>query len=512
MKTLGESWRLSRRRIPDATAVVFGEHRLSFRALTDRASRLAGALARLGVGHQDRVSLMATNRLEWFEFYAAAEMYGFVASTVNFRLAAPEVAFIVQDCDPKVFLFERQYADLVASVRGSLAHVRHFVCLDAGGPEWALDYGELLSSGDPSGTEVVPGPDDIVRLLYTSGTTGRPKGVARSQYADLIAAQAAYTNMAFKPLSSCLISMPMFHLGGQVIAAAMHWGGGAVHLHPSFDAAETLRTIARERIEMTLMVPAMVQQVLDLDDVMQHDVSSLSCICYSAAPMPVTLLRRALDVFGPILVNVYAQTESGQGTALYARLHRPDGDETDIRRLSSVGCENQFVSLRIVDDRGRDCATGEPGEILIRSEAAMTCYWNNPEATAQTLRDGWVHTGDIGKFDEDRFLYLIDRKKDVIISGGENVYCREVEEAMMSHPAVREVAVIGVPHEKWGEAVRAIVILEAGAEAAEAALIAHCDGLIARYKQPKSVIFVAEMPRLPSGKVHKVTLRELYGK
>ena len=510
MKTMAEMWDLHRRRSPHALAAVSDDRRLTYDELTDRAARLASAFARLGVGHQDRVAMMAMNRLEWFDFYCAAERFGFIAATVNFRLAAPEVAFILSDSDPTIFVFEGQYADLVGAIRDQLPGIRHFVCLDEPRPDWALSYQGLIASGDPAGTEIVPHPEDIVRLLYTSGTTGRPKGVARSQYADLLTAQGAYTNMAFRPLSSCLLSMPMFHLGAQVIEAAMHWGGGAVHLHRSFDPAATLATIARERIEMTLMVPAMLQQVLDLEDVAQYDVSSLYCITYSAAPMPVTLLRRALDVFGPIFVNVYGQTECGQGTAFYAREHRPDGDARDLQRLGSIGREHQFTAIRIVDDQGRDCAIDQPGEIIIKTDTAMSGYWRNPEATAETVKDGWVHTGDIGKIDEDRYIYLVDRKKDVIISGGENIYCREIEEALMAHPSVREVAVIGVPDSKWGEAVKAIVVAVAGTSPTEAELIDHCKGRIARYKHPRSVAFMDDLPRLASGKVHKVTLRSLF--
>ncbi|HEY3655555.1 MAG TPA: AMP-binding protein [Steroidobacteraceae bacterium] len=512
MKTFRDMWELNRRRSRDLPAVVFGERRISHSELVNRASRLASALSALGLKHQDRVSLLSTNRAEWFDYYTAAEMFGFVAATVNFRLAAPEILYILNDCRPAVLIFEGQYTETVASLRSQLPDIRHFVCLDEPCPDWALHYAELLASGDSGGIPVHPSPSDLVRLLYTSGTTGKPKGVARSQSADLIAAQAAYTNMAFKPLSSCLLSMPMFHLGGQVIAAGMHWGGGTVHLHSTFNPVATLRAIDKEEIEMTLMAPVMLQQILDVPDIGSYDLSSLSCICYSAAPIGLPVLKRALRIFGPILVQVYAQTESGQGTALYACQHRLDEGAHHMRRLSSVGGENQFVQLRVVDPAGQDCPVDTPGEILIKSDAAMSYYWNNPAATAETLRNGWIFTGDIGKFDEDRFLYLVDRKKDVIISGGENIYCREVEEAIISHEAVREVAVFGVADEKWGESVKAIVILKDGYSASERELIGHCVGVIAKYKIPKTVEFTDDFPRLPSGKVHKVALREMYAR
>jgi acyl-CoA synthetase (AMP-forming)/AMP-acid ligase II len=511
LTTLRDLWTLNRRRFPDNLCSVHGDRRYTHAQAITRASQLASALSRLGVQHQDRVGLLAMNTIEWFDYYIACEMYGFIASTVNFRLAPAEMAWIVKDGAPRVLIFEAQYADAVASFRGQV-DVQHYICIGGPRPEWAVDYERFLLSGDPAGPEMTPGPEDIVRLLYTSGTTGRPKGVARSQRADMVNAQAIYTAMEFRHASSELIMMPMFHLGGQVMALAMHLGGGSVHLHRAFDPGEILRTIERERIETTHMAPVMVQAVLDHPDLKKHDVSSLNRICYSAAPMPVTVLKRGLEVFGPVFVNLFGQTESGHGSVMYAHMHKLDGGEKDIKRLSSVGFENEYVKLRVVDDNGNDCPVDEPGEIMMQTRAMMSYYWNNGPATVEAMRGGWLRTGDIGKFDEDGFLYLVDRKKDMIISGGENIYCREVEEALMAHAGVSDAAVIGVPDEKWGESVKAIVIRRPGAAVTEAELIEHCTALIARYKRPKTVEFVTELPRLPSGKVHKPTLRERYRK
>lgn len=510
MKTLAEMWQMNLRRNPRSIAAVFGDEKLSYETLLDRSARLASSLARLGVRHGDRVSFLSRNRLEWYAYYAAAELFGFIAATVNFRLAPPEMGYILADSDPHVLIFENVYSDAIGSIRVQLPGIAHYVCLDKERPDWALYYGDLIASGDGDGIEVTPAPDDIVRIMYTSGTTGLPKGVARSQYADLYDAQAVYTNAGMRPLGSCLMSMPLFHLGGQTTSSAMHWGGGTIHLHTAFDPLEVLRTIEREKIEQTLMAPVMLQQVLDVPGVEKFDVSSLKAVNYSAAPMSVGVLKRALQIFGPIFINVYAQTETGQGTVMHAREHCVDGSEIDIQRLNSVGRENQFSAVRIVDDEGKDCPPGQPGEILVKSQATMSFYWNNSPATANTKRDEWVHTGDIGKFDEDRFVYLVDRKKDVIISGGENIYSREVENTLLTCPGVKDVAVIGIPHEKWGETVKAIVVRDNPA-LTEAAILAHCDGRLARFKHPKAIAFIDELPRLPSGKVHKVTLRQTHG-
>ena len=233
-------------------------------------------------------------------------------------------------------------------------------------------------------------------------------------------------------------------------------------------------------------------------------------LMYAAAPMPLPLLKLALAAFGPILVNGYGQTEINLPSLLHAWQHRPDGTPDDVRRLASVGQPHPRSELRIVADDGTECAAGVPGEVLARSDTAMSGYWNNPEATAQTLRDGWVHTGDIGYLDDEGYLFLVDRKKDMIISGGENVYSREVEQALLEHPAVRDAAVIGVPHAYWGEAVKALVVLNRGACVSADALIAHARGLIASYKCPKAIEFVDALPVLSTGKVDKRALRQRF--
>jgi len=305
--------------------------------------------------------------------------------------------------------------------------------------------------------------------------------------------------------------MPMFHVGAKDMSLGQNWRAGTNYLHREFDPELILRTIQDERITITHMAPTMIQMLLDHPRIDDFDLSSLRMIVYSAAAMPTALLRRGLEKLGPVFLQMYGQTE-GSGTILPIEAHNPDGDERDLRRLQSIGIPFPGMLIRVADDAGEDCPTGEAGEILIRGPIMMKGYWNNSHATIETLRGGWLHTGDVGKFDEDGYLYLVDRKKDMIVSGGENIYSREVEEALYQHEAIANAAVIGVPDEKWGEAVRAVVQLRSGASATAADIIAHCRTLIAGYKCPKTIVFTDDIPKLPSGKINKIEIRRDHGK
>jgi acyl-CoA synthetase (AMP-forming)/AMP-acid ligase II len=284
-----------------------------------------------------------------------------------------------------------------------------------------------------------------------------------------------------------------------------------MHILRAFDPQSILETVQRERITQLHLAPTLVQQVLDHPGQEAFDLSSLKTLNYAAAPMPFTVLQRALGRFGRIMINGFGQTE-GSGSVLKKFYHRPDGDARDLKRLTSVGQATTGTRAVILDDHDREVPVGTIGEICFRAPTVMHGYWNNSVATQETLRNGWLHTGDVGYMDEEGFIYLADRKKDMIVSGGENVYSREVEEALMSHPAVQDAAVIGVPDARWGEAVLGIVVLKPGQAGDTEALVRHCRARIAGYKCPKRIEFVAELPRLPSGKISKVALREQFAR
>jgi acyl-CoA synthetase (AMP-forming)/AMP-acid ligase II len=301
--------------------------------------------------------------------------------------------------------------------------------------------------------------------------------------------------------------MPFYHIGAKCNQLVYSLRGATVILHRSYDIHAVARSIERDRPNVAHLAPIMVQDLLNLPDRDTYDHASLKLVQYASGPMPVAQLKRAIAAYGRIFLQIYGMTETGSGTVLYPHDHVPEGTPTQVRRLSSAGQVSLGYQIRVVRPDGSECAPEELGEILISGPGLMRGYWNNHPASHAALEDGWMHTGDMGLFDADRFLYVLDRKKDMILSGGENIYPREVEEALYSHPAVAEAAVIGVPDARWGEAVKAFVVLKAGQRAAEAELIEHCRTQIASYKKPKSVDFIEALPRLPNKKIDKKQLR-----
>lgn len=510
IETLGDFLRNNAYKFPKETAYHFEGGTVTFAEQFERGNRLASALWKRGIRRQDRVSILSQNSLEYMECYAACELAGYIAATVNWRLAAPEIEWILGNSSPRVLVFEAQYTETIDRIRDRLDFIELFLCVGGSTPAWAEDYHAFRDSGDKEGAPSRPLPDEIMHLIYTSGTTGRPKGAIRTHRSEIAVGILMATELGLIVSDRLQLIMPVFHVGARFLQMAVHMRGGSVVLHRSFNPAEVLDAIERERVTMTHMAPTMVQAMLEQPGIEKRDLKSLHTICYSAAPMPVPVLKRGLELLGPVFLQLYGMTEGG-GTTLHKRQHKLDGTEQDLKRLGSIGQAAPNVDVKIIDEEGREMPVGQPGEILTRTETHMAGYWNNSAATVAALRDGWYHTGDLGYVDEEGFVYLVDRKKDMIVSGGENIYSREVEEALATHAAIADVAVIGVKDDYWGETVRAIAVLRAGKAVSEAELIEHCKTQIASYKKPKSILFVDELPRLPSGKINKVALRQTHG-
>ena len=506
---LGDVIERNARYFPRKLAVVFEERRVTYAEFAARVRRFANALASGGLQRQARLAVLAQNCPEYFEAVGAAELTGFIAVTLNWRLSPPELGHIVADATPTVLIFEPQFTAQAESLRRHGGSIERFIVI---GPatDWAESYEDVLAGAPDAATSLRPEPEDGVYLIYTSGTTGRPKGVLLSHRAILASAIGISWETGMRPSDRMLIVMPLFHIGGKINQLANMVVGATVFLHRAFDPATVLRCIEEERITSAHFAPVMVRSLLDHPELARYRKETLRSIQYASAPMSVALLREAMAAFGPIFTQVYGMTECIVGTILHAHEHRPDGTAEEARRLASAGQPFFDHAIRVVRPDGCDCAPEEIGDILIRGPSLMSGYWNNSAATAESLRDGWMHTGDVGFFDSEAFLFIVDRKKDMIVSGGENIYSREVEEALLTHPAVLQAAVIGVPDAHWGESIKACVVLRPQCPADASDLIQHCRNLIASYKKPRSIDFVETLPRLFNGKIDKKELRARY--
>jgi len=428
---------------------------------------------------------------------------------INTRLAAPEVAFWLSDSECSALLVDENFAEVAASLRPQLPHLKRLVFMGEGAtPQDMLDYETLINSSRPAPDAGASG-DDLAALFYTGGTTGRSKGVMLSH--RNIVANALNTAPALG-LSDDLIYLhaaPMFHAADNAVNFVVTALGGTHLYMPRFEPGAFLKLVAQKKITATLIVPTMINMVVNHPDAETADTSSLKRVMYGASPMPEAVIRRAFEALPHTgFVQAYGQSEAAPCmTFLPADWHTLEGPKAG--KLKSAGRAAMGCEIAILDADDREAPRGEVGEICGRGDNVMLGYWRQPDLTEKALRNGWLHTGDGGYMDEDGFVYVVDRMKDMIVSGGENVYSAEVEQALYQHHAVAECAVIGVPHAKWGEAVHAVVRLKPGAEASEEGLIAHCHRLIAGYKAPRSVSFRdAALPLSGAGKILKTELRK----
>ena len=488
---------------------MFGGTRLTWQEVNERVNRLAHALADHGLGRGDRAALLARNDHRYLEAYWALAKLGAIAVPLNYRLLEPELAELCRHSEPDVLLTGGDWVETGLRLAAEIPSLQRVVAFDSV-RDRAEDYEALLAAGSPAEPEVAAGGDDPFAIMYTSGTTGLPKGAVVS-HANL-ESNACNQAIADKadPEDVNLTATPLYHMGGLFMATTYTCLGCTNVVLESFDAGEVLRTIAAERATVCLLVPTMVNMILNHDKLGSHDLSSLRLVFYGGSTMPVPLLARAIDAFGCSFTQGYGLTETIEATFLTAPDHVLDGDPERERRLASAGREAVNAEVRVLDEQGNELPPDEVGEVVVKSPSVIREYWHAPEETRAAIRDGWFFTGDVGYRDEDGYLFIVDRKKDVIVTGAANVYPRDVEEVLFAHPAVLEAAVIGLPDALWGEAVTAVVVVREGHELDEREVVAYCGERLADYKKPKAVKFVDALPRNPSGKTLKRELRERF--
>ncbi len=487
---------------PDAPAITFFDATLTFAELDQRSSQLANALTAAGVRPAGRVAVLSKNHPVFFELLFACSKVNAVLAGINWRLAPPEIEAILADAQPSVLVVADELRTLLTDAALATPGLIRVVSLEQ-------EYEPWLASSDVADPNVTTGPDDAVLLLYTSGTTGVPKGAELTNRNMSYSERLARETWGFTEHSVNLVGMPMFHIGGIGYGSSAVIVGGHTVLIRDSDAATIISAIESHRVTHAFFVPAVVQTIISAPGIEDADMSSLELLSYGAAPIGDAVLRRAIEVLGCRFTQSYGMTETcGTVVSLPPADHEPD-DPTRSALLRSCGKAVPWIELDLVDpSTGERVPTGSVGEIWVRSPMVMRGYRNKPTETAATITpDGWLRTGDAAYGDENGYIFLFDRFKDMIVSGAENVYPAEVENALYGHPAVLEVAVIGVPHERWGETPRAIVVLRPGSVATASELISFARTRLAKYKCPGAVDFVEALPRNASGKILKKDLR-----
>jgi len=495
----------------DRIAIVHEEYRFNFRQLNERVNRLANAFLGLGLQKGDRVALLSANRHQLVEADFACYKAGFVRVPLNARLSMPELIHMLNNSESNALILGPEFIEGIERARAQIPTVGHTIALSQTLPSM-LDYETFIHVASPDEPKAEVGLDDLCSLNYTSGTTGQLKAVMMSHRNRICQARKflLVPDVNIQKESVMGHVGPITHASGGMILPFIIRGACNLILR-TFEIKLLLETIAREKVTHLFTVPTMLNFLMAYPDLKKYDLSSIQMIMYGASPMPVERIKQALEIFGPVLIQGYGQTETTSGfTFLSKDDHLFAGDPKKMRRLASAGLPSPECEVRVVNEKGEDVKPGEVGEIIERGDDAMLGYWKDPELTAETLRDGWVYTRDMATIDEDGYIYIVDRKSDMIISGGFNIYPSEVENALHVHPAVFEAAVIAVPDEQWGESVKAVVVLREGMKATEEEIIEHCKKHLASYKKPKSVDFVPELPKNPYGKVLRRKLREKY--
>jgi len=491
-------------------AVVDGKKRYSFAEIDERSTRLARGLLSLGVSKGDKVVGILKNSIEYVELLFAKYKIGAVDVTLNPRMDPQNLSIQINDCQATAVVVDKSSYEKISEIRPQLKGLRNFIAI-AGSPQDMISYEELISHSEAEVPPIELDRKDLCRIQYTTGSTGHPKGIMIPYRSDLIVlSNLLIDNIPYLcPRDIFLGVQPIYHAVRAFILPCWIKGAAQITTH-DFSPESVFDLIEKERVTIIKTVPILLNRMIDHPDIRKRDLSSVHTIIYGAAPMPTEKIRKAIEIFGPIFVQNYGQTEVPTTICCLNREdHDIKEDPQKLERLSSVGRPYTHVEIKIVDDSGKGVPQGALGEIIVRSEHAMIGYWNQPQhVTQETLRNGWVYTGDIGKMDEEGYVFLVDRKKDMIISGGYNVYPNQIEQVLYKHPAVKEAAIVGMPHQDWGEAVVAVVAIKTGEHLTEQELTDFCKGHLPSFMKPQSVLFWESLPKNPEGKILRKAIRE----
>jgi len=509
---LGTLFTKAARTFPERLAIAYGDYELTYQQANERINKMANALLSLGIKKGENVVLLLHNCPEFIEALFACFKAGIGTVPINFRLHPKECAFIIDNSEAVAVVLGDDFRDPLYALKSEMPRVKHYICV-AKPLEGMLHYEVLIKDKSSTFVDVDVGRDDLAWLFYTSGTTGQPKGAMLTHHVLMMMTMNFFADMTpLGPDDVILHAAPLSHGSGLYGIPNIAKGAANVILYvKTFDPKAVFETTQRRRVTNMFAAPAMIKRLVTSPYIDKYDLSSIKCINYGGAPIYVEDLKEAVRKMGQVFVQLFGQAECPM-TISYLRKeeHLLDGTEEEMKRLTSAGIPRTDVEIKIFDDNDHELPPEKMGEIAVRGEVMMKGYWRNPKATAETLRGGWVHTGDLGIMDKKGYVYILDRAKDMIISGGENIYSREIEDIIVKHPAVHEVAVIGVPDQTWGEAIKAIVSLKPGKKATQEEIINFCKDHLASYKKPKSVEFIPEIPKNPYGKVLKRELREKY--
>jgi acyl-CoA synthetase (AMP-forming)/AMP-acid ligase II len=504
---------------PDRTAIVFEDKRYTFGQLNERVNRLANGLLKLGVKKGDRVSFLQVNCNQCIETYFAVAKAGAIYLPLNFRAKEKELTYMLNTAEAGTLIIGERYVPLVQSIHSEVKTLKNLISIEKKHDDM-LYYEDVINESSPDEVAVEIDDMDTTILMYTAGTTGFPKGVmlSHNSFSTYVLENVTPPDPDIDERN--ILTVPLYHVAGIQAMMAAIYGARTLVMERQFEPEEWMTLVETEKANRAMMVPTMLKQLLDHENFKKHDLSSLKVITYGAAPMPLPVIRKAMEEFPNVsFINAFGQTETASTiTALGPEDHQitgtPEEKERKLKRLASIGKPMADVEMKVIDqDTGATLGPNEVGEILAKGPRVMSGYWKDEEKTAKTIdKDGWVHTGDVGYVDEDGYYFLAGRSSDIIIRAGENISPEELENVIREHPGVDDVAVIAVPDETWGEEPRAVVIPKKGVKVTEEEIMELCRKKLASFKRPRSVVFVDDLPRNPMGKLVKREIREKYGK